>query len=233
MGIFDDFNNQPFQKKEGSRRLIFEEEEKEFLLPLPSTPYELSTWKVATVQVNYHVAVEKKMYSVPWEYIGKKVDVKITKSTIEVFFNHGRIASHQRCYDTKERYVTKQEHMPEQHQRAKWDGTSFREWALRIGESTYSVVDHMLKNAKIEQQAYRSCMALLNLSSRHSEALLELACKESLAVGNASLKAVQATIKALSKHDSSESKQKDTAEDVDANPHGITRGPEYFERSKP
>ena len=49
------FNSKPFQKKEGSRAELFREEQL-FLLPLPSTPFELSVWKVATVQYNYHVA---------------------------------------------------------------------------------------------------------------------------------------------------------------------------------
>ena len=56
----DVLNNQPFQKKEGSRRSVFEEEEKALLIPLPPTSFELSTWKTATVQVNYHVSVDKK-----------------------------------------------------------------------------------------------------------------------------------------------------------------------------
>jgi len=44
----DAFNSMPFQKKPGSRQDAFEEE-KEYLLPLPKQPYELATWKVATV----------------------------------------------------------------------------------------------------------------------------------------------------------------------------------------
>ena len=41
------FNNKPFQKKEGSRAELFQEEQL-FLLPLPPTPFELAVWKVAT-----------------------------------------------------------------------------------------------------------------------------------------------------------------------------------------
>ena len=72
----DIINGQPFQKKEGSRREIFEKEEKEFLKPLPPVRYEMAEWKVATVQSNSHIAAYKKMYSVPYGYIGRKVDVK-------------------------------------------------------------------------------------------------------------------------------------------------------------
>ena len=79
------FNHKPFQKKDGSRASVFEEE-KPFLLPLPKRPFELSEWKIATVAPNYHISVDKQNYSVPYEYIKQKVDVRITRSTVEVFF---------------------------------------------------------------------------------------------------------------------------------------------------
>jgi transposase len=49
-----EFNHKPFQKKEGSRTSSFAEEEL-FLQPLPAQAFELATWKVATVQFNYHI----------------------------------------------------------------------------------------------------------------------------------------------------------------------------------
>jgi len=68
------FNDKPFQKKDGSRATMFAEERQSFL-PLPKTPYELATWKVATVAFNYHIEVDDHYYSVPFEYIKRKVDV--------------------------------------------------------------------------------------------------------------------------------------------------------------
>jgi transposase len=69
-----EFNEKPFQKKAGNRRIAFLEE-KGFLLPLPRNRYELSSWKVAIVQHNYCVAVDKMYYSVPFEYIKREVEV--------------------------------------------------------------------------------------------------------------------------------------------------------------
>ena len=53
-----EFNAKPFQKRAGSRLIAFTDEEQPLLLPLPKTHYELSTWKVATVQFNYHIKCE-------------------------------------------------------------------------------------------------------------------------------------------------------------------------------
>ncbi len=226
----DEFNNRPFQKKDGSRRSLFEEEEKHLLIPLPETPYEIATWKIATVQFNYHVSVDKKMYSVPFTYIGKKVDVKITRTLVEVYCNHARIASHQRSYDPKIRYITVAQHMPNEHQQmAKWDGKTLRDWAERIGESTYAAIDDILRSRKVEQQGFKSCLAILNLSRRHSESLLELACKQAIELGCVNLKAIQKIIRSLTKKAPSQEPHTDANDAVNSN--GITRGPEYFERS--
>lgn len=51
------FNQKPFQKREGSRSSCFADE-KPFLRSLPSHPFELATWKVATVGPSYHISVE-------------------------------------------------------------------------------------------------------------------------------------------------------------------------------
>ena len=67
------FNHKLFQKKTGSRISLFLEEEKPFLTPLPATRFELADWKQATVQFNYHISIEKMLYSVPYEYIKRKL----------------------------------------------------------------------------------------------------------------------------------------------------------------
>ena len=85
------FNANLFQKKEGSRLSLFLGEEKPLLAPLPATSFELAEWKQATVQFNYHIAIDKMYYSVPYQYIRNKVDVRITETTIEIFYNHNRL----------------------------------------------------------------------------------------------------------------------------------------------
>ena len=99
------FNHKPFQKREGSRAACFAEE-KLFLQPLPAAPFELAVWKVATVQYNYHINVERMNYSVPYEYIKQQVDVRLTRTTVEIFFAGTRIASHLRLHGRPNQYST-------------------------------------------------------------------------------------------------------------------------------
>ena len=76
------YNTARFEKKEGSRLSLFLEEEKPLLTPLPANRFELSEYRKATVQFNYHVAVDKMYYSVPYQYIKDKVDVRLTDTTV-------------------------------------------------------------------------------------------------------------------------------------------------------
>lgn len=174
------FNHNPFQKKEGCRYSVYLEE-KPFLQKLPSNPYELAYWKQATVQFNYHISVDKMNYSVPCEYIRQKVEVRLTKSIVEVFYKNMRICSHKRLYGHKGQYSTVEAHMPENHQKyLKWDGTSFIEWAKNIGPSTTITVKSILASYKVEQQGYKACMGLLKLGDKYSVSRLEAACEKAL-----------------------------------------------------
>jgi len=98
-------NHKPFQKKDGNRALLFAEE-RVSLLPLPPNAYEMASWKTAKVSFNYHIEVDGRFYSVPYEYIKRQVDVRVTRNVIEVFYEGTRICSHVRLYDRQDKYST-------------------------------------------------------------------------------------------------------------------------------
>jgi len=176
-----EFNEKPFQKKPGSRLSIFLAEEQPLLQSLPDRPFELAEWKVCTVAYNYHITVGKMFYSVPHEYIKREVNVRLTRGTIEVFHGGTRIASHARRHGHPGQYATLPEHMPEDHVKyTQWNAERFLSWAKAVGENTVAVTKAILTSRKIEQQAYRTCMALLKLAEKYSPPRLEGACKRAL-----------------------------------------------------
>jgi transposase len=125
----DELNRKPFQKKEGSRLSVFQEDEAPALTPLPPRHFELSQWKLCVVGFNYHITVEKIHYSVPHEYIKKEVSVRYTSTTVEVFYENERIASHVRKYSHSNRYVTEEAHMPDDHRKyTQWNAERFYSW---------------------------------------------------------------------------------------------------------
>ena len=223
------FNSKPFQKKEGSRFSIFLAEEKPMLLPLPTTHYELATWKIATVQFNYHISVDKMHYSVPYEYIKHKVDVRVTRNVIEVFYNNHRICSHPRLYGRIGQYSTNEAHMPADHKNfIQWNADRFISWAQNVGPNTTITIKAILSSHKVEQQGYRSCMALLKLADKYSVARVEAACKRALSyTPNPSFKSVQ-TI--LSTGQDKAFEEQPTKTNQDSVGFGFTRGADYYGR---
>ena len=223
------FNQRLFQKKEGSRLSLFLGEELPLLAPLPATRFELADWKIATVQFNYHISVDGMLYSVPFEFIKKKVDVRVTDYTIEIFYNHNRIASHRRLRGRTGQYSTITEHMPEDHQKyLEWNGDRFRKWAERIGINTYTVVNAILTSKGVEQQTYRSCMGLLKLAEKHSDVTLEAACEKALTyTASPSYKSIKNILVTQSDKLISETKA-----DIETThkTRGITRGADYYRR---
>ena len=229
--------DEPFEKREGSRHEVFLNEEKPYLYQLPATPFEVADWKQATVQYNYHIFVEGMYYSVPYQYIGKKVDVRVTATMIEVYAKSSndqtRIASHKRLYGRKGQYSTVKEHMPENHQHVgDWSGDRFRRWAERIGPETYKVIDGLLTSARVEQQAYRGCMGILKLSEKYSNDGLEKACAKALSYSaTPTYRVVCDVIESLYPKKSGTASTAGSKSDDTSNSHGITRGADYYRRS--
>lgn len=233
------FNNRPFQKREGSRRSVFLEEEKPLLLSLPSTPYELSTWKQATVQYNYHIQVEKMYYSVPFEYIKHKVDVRITRQVVEVFYKNERICSHQRLTGVRGQYATLEAHMPQAHKHyLTYDSDTLVEKAKAIGPNTTATIKAILSAYKVEKQAHRSCIGLLRLAEKYSPQRLEAACVKALTyTSQPSLKVVKGILSAsldqVADHGpevDAHTAEKDKTDEQHLSDGAFTRGATYYGR---
>lgn len=202
-------------------------EERASLLPLPKSAFEMAVWKNAKVSFNYHIAVEGRYYSVPFEYIKRQVDVRVTRNTIEVFYEGTRICSHVRLYDLKEKYSTQEAHMPPNHQQyVQWNGERFRKWAAKIGQNASTVIESILTGYKVEQQGYRACMALLKLSDQYTPQRLEAACAKALSyTPRPSYKVVQTILKSGQDRISEES-----SANYEPSEFGFTRGADYYGR---
>ena len=221
----DELNNKPFQKRKGSRRSAFIEEEKDFLMPLPASPYETAVWSTATIQPDYLITVGDCKYSVPYDYIGKKVDIRATEHSIEVFYHNDRIASHVRkAYSPDPIYLP--EHMPEKHRRyLQYNAEGFKEWAEQIGTSTLIVVNTFLTMHKVEQQGYKPCASLMRLADRYSPERLEKACMKALSyTPNPSLK----NITTILKNGQDRVPKPSVGNQSGSASYGITRGASYF-----
>ena len=222
----EQINEAPLTGKSESRWMSYLAEEKDYMLPLPESPYELAQWAKPKVQPNCHIAYQYKFYSVPFEYLGEEVDVRATQLTVEIFYHHQRIASHKRLWG-KDNYATIQEHMPpDKLFFVDWNRDRFLSWAEKVGKSTKLAVQAILDRAVIEQQAYRSCFGLFSLKDKYGDMRLERAC--GVLLSRAAAPTYQQVKNILSKDMDS---PKNTAKEENQKPtvkRGFQRGAEYF-----
>lgn len=66
------------------------------MLSLPAVPFEAAAWSAAKVPNDYLVSDGRNKYSVPYNLIGEKVDIRVTKTAVEVFCHGSRVAGHRR-----------------------------------------------------------------------------------------------------------------------------------------
>lgn len=61
-----------------------------------------------------------------------------------------------------------------------FDGRYYRQKASGIGQCTYRFICALLEGADFEEQAYKSCMAVINFSRRYGNTRVEQACHKAL-----------------------------------------------------
>lgn len=63
----------------------------------------------------------------PYRFVGKTVDLKITDSVIEIYYGHERISSHKRFPSyVRNRYDTYPGDIPERFQKTEWNELTLR-----------------------------------------------------------------------------------------------------------
>jgi transposase len=193
-GLLERLNQRSFKKMPGCRAEMFESLDRPALKPLPEQPYQFANWKKAAVNIDYHLEVDGHYYSVPFQLVGKKVDVRFTERTVECFFKSKRVAAHKRSYQ-KGWHTTVKEHMPPRHQKyAKWTPERFLRWSRKIGPRTAEVAEKVLNSRSYPQQAYRSVLGILRLGQGYTEQRLEAACNRALAIGTVSYRSIKSIL---------------------------------------
>lgn len=215
-------NQRPFKKLIGSREFLFKQLDQPALKALPEKSYEFASWKKATVNIDYHVELQGNYYSVPYQLIHQKVDIRYNENTVEIFHNNSRITSHK--YSAKRSwYSTIKEHMPKSHQQyLEWTPSRILEIASGIGQNTKTVANNILASRQYPELGYRSCLGIIRLAKQYSQSRVEAACQKAIAIGACSYKSIRSILeKGL------ESKELSVSKDLIIN-HANVRGNIYF-----
>jgi transposase len=225
-----EFNHKPFQKKQGSRHTAFKEEEHFALTPLPASTYEIASWRIATVQYDYHIVADKMYYSVPYDYVKYEVDIRITRTIVEVFYKGLRIASHKKLTGKPGQFSTLSDHMPKEHkQYIDFDTAYVRQWGETAGPSILTTINSILASYRVEKQALKSCLGLIKLVDQHSVDRVERACERALSyTSRPTLKSIQTILKTGQDKIPVTIDGENTQKEKKTNPYGFTRGADYY-----
>ena len=181
----DMFNARKMQHCDYSRRERFTLHEKSLLLPLPTEAFVPKNRVTAKVQRNYHVTLGEDWhhYSVPYQHIGKQVQLVYDTDNVEIYLETSRIACYRRNYH-KNGHTTLAEHMPAEHKHYTrtrgWNRDYFIEKATLAGPCTVTAINKILEQKIFIEQTYNSCLGVLRLGEKYGNDRLEAACRRSL-----------------------------------------------------
>jgi transposase len=172
---------------------IFEEVERPVLLPVPIERFPCFREARRSVHRDAHVEVDKAYYSVPPEFVGRRVWVRWDSHVVRVFDSRfNQIAIHAR--HEAGRFSTQARHIPTEKISGVERGAA---WLLRkaslIGTETDRWAQAMLEQRGI--QGVRVLVGLLSLTHRHSDQQIEQACRIARSHGAYRLRVIRKLIK--------------------------------------
>ena len=153
-------------------RELFEQRERPALLPLPERLFALVEWHDVKVHPDCHVAIERVLYSVPWQHVGKTLQAKVGPSLVELFDGDVLVKTHVR--DGRRRSTDEADLPPDKVAFLMRTPAWCRRRAAEVGSATAALVDALLTQGGLTR--LREVQALLRLLDKYDEARLEAAC---------------------------------------------------------
>jgi transposase len=225
--LCDALNERVMRGYGSSRRELFERLERDALEPLPPERFVYAEWKLARVNIDYHVEIERHYYSAPFGLAREDVEVRVTARTVEIFHKGQCVAGHRRSF-TPGRHTTNPEHMPASHRKhLEWTPSRLIGWGRTIGKSTAELIEAILADRPHPEQGYRSCLGILRLARRYGKERLEAACERAVVVRARSYRHVDSILK----HGLDQMPLFDRSPEPPAQPviHENIRGPAYYD----
>ena len=170
------FNDRKLTGRNQSRRQLFEYVERDCLRPLPAVRHQMKQRIQATVQRNSYITLNKHHYSVPTEYIGKRVDIVYDADSVEIYYGLGHVASHMRD-DTPYEYTTKPSHnLPGRHGGYEADMDEIYARAASIDNIVLNYLRAVAEDKRYPALAFRACRAIIRLEDKYGQDRLVASC---------------------------------------------------------
>jgi hypothetical protein len=176
---------------------VFGAEEAGALLPLPRQPFELARWSRPKVAPDAHVRVGATLYSVPWRYIGTRLDARATSRTVELYVDTTLVKT--RPFQAKGRRTDWADLPVERAGFFMRTPAWCQAQAAAIGPACDALVGELLANNALFR--LRQAQGVVRLAERHGDRRLEAACRRALDVGDPSYVTVKGILVAGTEND--------------------------------
>jgi len=158
---------------------VFEKEEKVKLIPLPQEEFKLAKVGTRKVYHDCHIYVDYNYYSVPFSYIGKEVEIELTRNLLKVSYQGKGITVHLRL-SGRGKFSTDNSHYPAYK---RYSDTEYQEKyqakMAHIGIYTEQLFFLIVQNHPKDWN--RTVQGILSLQKTYPDEVIEAACKRALA----------------------------------------------------
>ncbi len=226
----EELNARPMRKyRNKSRNDLFQELDRPALQPLPQYRYEYAEWRLnVVVPMDYHVHWQNHYYSVPYRYMGDKVRVRISSSTVEVYTVNGSspIASHPIGVSDGS-CTTLKEHQPSAHQAySEEKNAEMLAWAHRAGASVEAFAQHHQEKHRRPALTIQALRGLRKLESQYGQDRLNAACRRAISIPLISVTSIRSM---LSRRMENTPLRGNATNSPSPPPHKNVRGPESYQ----
>jgi transposase len=186
-------NKTPMQGLDYSRKQQFEDYERNALQPLPSIRFEIFKLARLTVMKNGYVQLteDRHYYSVPHQYVSKKIKLIYTVTKVKIFYKYQIIAEHIRLRK-RGAFSTNPDHLASEHKfQTEWNPEHFILRAREIHPDVENYISGLLASRQYPEQAYRGCMGILSFAKRVGVDRLAKACRRGHEAGSYGFKTIE------------------------------------------
>ena len=186
------------------------------MTPLPHLPFELATWCRPKVAADCHVSVAGVLYSVPWRYLGQRVDVRVSHRRVEIFTDTTLIKTHPRAQ--RGRVTDDADYPPDKIAFFQRTPVWCRHKAADLGPNVAAVVNELLAVNVLHK--LRAAQGIIALADKHTPARVDTACRRAVEVGDPSYRTIKGILAAGTENDG---QPQPAAPSTPAHLHGPTR----------
>jgi hypothetical protein len=175
-------------------RMVFENEEKQALLPLENPRFDVPEWHPPhTVHPDHHIRVNYAGYSVPTAYIGKQVEVRVDSKLVRIYYKTQLIKTHP-LKPPGTRSTDYTDYPEEKTPYAMRNCQYYIQKARGVGPHCGRFAEKLF-SGDYPWSKLRQAQKLLHLSEKYGKQRVENACERALYFGMLNIYRVESIIK--------------------------------------